>query len=601
LRGETYAQGIIRIQRQNFQTAVKQLRDNTRISEQGAGSNVLAVSVRNRNPALAQNIANSLTEIYIDRNITQLGQEATQAMEVIEDQLEVTQTNLTEGENALNEYKKERGIFLLNEEASLLIGELSRLEVRRTESDIQLRELIALQRGLISGEEGRYLLASAAGQWPAIENLVNELSTQLVELSILRGKYTEAHLQIQTLKRSIAETEQRILSAVENTITSVHEQQQSVDAGIKEYEGRLQELPETERQLAALTRRAQVDADLYTFLLQAHEEARIRRASVVSNIQVIDNAIEPSRPILPNTQLNLILALLLGLAFGIAGAFLMEQRMGTIGSVEEVEQQLGLPAVGYLPIARKEEELKELTNPIRLAESQSPIAEAIRALRTQVQSSRGEHPIWRILLTSPLSGEGKSTVVPGLAVAFSLTGKRTLLIDADLRLPALHNYFRVSNIGGLTDLLMGDANLTEVRINILENLDLLTAGTTISNPAEALTRPSLHELLLKGVYDYQFVIIDTPAGAQFTDAQIIAPSVDAVYLLVEPWSSNRDAVKKAHSQLSNVGASVRGLIANRIQVRKDRYTYYSYYSKRRGEGDIAGTKRSLWRFIRPSK
>ncbi|MNI06653.1 Tyrosine-protein kinase YwqD [compost metagenome] len=208
----------------------------------------------------------------------------------------------------------------------------------------------------------------------------------------------------------------------------------------------------------------------------------------------------------------------------------------------------------------------------------SPISEAYRALRTNIQFSAIDEDIRVIMVTSAGPGEGKSTTINNLATAYAQSDKKVLIIDADLRKPTLHNTFNVTNRWGLTSLLTNQVGLGEViHTSFIPNLDILTSGPVPPNPSEILASKRLALLLeeLKGIYD--IIFIDTPPAIAVTDAQIVATKCDGVLLVVDSGNVKREIALKAKNNMEHVKARILGVILNNVDRRnKDSYYYYYY-------------------------
>lgn len=207
----------------------------------------------------------------------------------------------------------------------------------------------------------------------------------------------------------------------------------------------------------------------------------------------------------------------------------------------------------------------------------SPISEAYRTLRTNIDFSAVDEQLQVIVVTSAGPGEGKSTTAANIAVTYAQADKKVLLIDADLRKPTMHHTFSVSNRRGLTNILTGQALLSEVASEVrIPNLSLLPSGPIPPNPSEMLASKKLAALLdeLKRLYDY--IIIDTPPALAVTDAQIIASRCDGVVLVIDSGKVKRELAIKAKSNLEHVKARILGVVLNNVD-RKNKEAYYYYY------------------------
>lgn len=218
---------------------------------------------------------------------------------------------------------------------------------------------------------------------------------------------------------------------------------------------------------------------------------------------------------------------------------------------------------------------------VTIKNPKSPISESYRTLRTNIQFSDIDNKIQTIVMTSSGPSEGKSTTSSNLAIVMAEGGSKTILIDCDQRKPKLHKLFKISNESGLSDLLAGKADIHEVahKLEGIENLELITAGTRPPNPSELLASQKMKSFIdeLKEKYDY--VILDTPPVIAVTDAQLLSLKADGCILVVSSGEAERDAAIKAKSLLESVNAKIIGVVLNKVEVTGKGYYgyYYQYY------------------------
>ena len=207
----------------------------------------------------------------------------------------------------------------------------------------------------------------------------------------------------------------------------------------------------------------------------------------------------------------------------------------------------------------------------------SPVSEAFRTLRTNIQFSSLDNPIETIVITSAGPGEGKTTSVINLGITMAQSGSRVLLIDADLRKPELHRIFRTSDQSGLTYVLAGGLDYKEgVYPTYIEGLEILPSGVIPPNPSELLGSDKMKRLLKEANRDYDFVLIDTPPVAVVTDAAILAAAVDGIILVCASGKVPIDGAKRAKGLLENVKANIIGVILNKIPANRKGYAQYYY-------------------------
>lgn len=218
-------------------------------------------------------------------------------------------------------------------------------------------------------------------------------------------------------------------------------------------------------------------------------------------------------------------------------------------------------------------------NLITFKNPKSPISESYRTLRTNIQFSNIDKAIKTLLITSATPGEGKSTTIANLANTMAQANKKVLLIDCDFRKPTIHKKFQISNLHGLTNILVGEKELGEV-INVhedVDNLHILTSGPIPPNPAELLGSDRMKEILEELKTRYDMILIDTPPVGVVTDAAVLSTNVDGVVLVVAAKQTEIDVVKSAQDLLQKVNANILGVVMNKIDINERSYYKYRYY------------------------
>jgi len=364
------------------------------------------------------------------------------------------------------------------------------------------------------------------------------------------------------------------------------------------YDRQMERLPNKELLLLRLTRSQQVNDNIYRLLLERFEEARITEAGQIGNVRVIDTAKEPRSPIKPRRFQNLLLALIVGLTLGGGLAFFTESLDRSIKNPEEAEALLGLPVIGLIPsIGDLDGKFKGTRNEIELISSRlvthfvprSPVAEAYRTVRTNLSFSRPDNPPRAILVTSAVPQEGKTTTTANLAITLAQMGGKTLIVDSDLRRPAIRKVFNLEAKEGLTDYLIGKGALDAlIRTTDIPNLYILPAGQIPPNPSEVLGSQRMKELVAELSRRFEMVFFDSPPVVAVTDAAVLSRYTDGVVLVVQSGATDREAVARAKTLLGNVQANLLGLVLNNIRIESTygsyhyRY-YYHYYDSEDGK------------------
>jgi len=297
-------------------------------------------------------------------------------------------------------------------------------------------------------------------------------------------------------------------------------------------------------------------------------------------LTVVDPAIPATQPSSPRVLLNTFLTALVGLIFAIGIAFLLEYLDDTVKSGDDVEGLLGVPTLGAIIRMKGDGDRSEIYHLAALLYPRSPAAEGYRTLRTNVEFAWVDHPVRTLLVTSSIPGEGKTTTAANLAVVFAQAGRRTLLVDADLRKPGVHQIFDLPNAQGLTSLLRSD----EVGVAAVsqtteqENLTVITTGPLPPNPAELLGSKRMRVILDRLSAVAELVIVDSPPLRAVTDAAILASITDGTIFVIDAGRTRRGAAASGREALAKVGARVLGVTLNRLSEKASGdYYYYDYY------------------------
>jgi len=385
----------------------------------------------------------------------------------------------------------------------------------------------------------------------------------------------------------------------------------------RELDSKLARFPRAEQTLLGLQREVQVNAEAYEMLMRKHQEALIKEADKVQELTVVEEATAAVPRHIPGRILRSLVGVVVGLLVGLVAAFLAETLDTSIGSIEDVEQYLGLSVIGVVPHIDPDATRREILqrNPTLASDPsleglgalvtqfapQSPAAEAYRALRTNIEFSRIGKAGRTFLFTSASPSEGKSTTVANLGVAMAQMGMKTLVWDCDLRSPALNRIFGVPREPGFTHVVLGMNRLDDVlhrfsevflgRIDMrsmltsagLENLCILSAGALPPNPSELLASPLFSDFIVEVASRFDVILIDAPPILPVTDAVILSTRVDGVVLVYQLGRIGRAVLKRAKSHLDNVHAAIRGIVLNDVKAEVSTYSPEMQYIYHRYE------------------
>lgn len=430
-----------------------------------------------------------------------------------------------------------------------LTGELESQRDKLRVSEERLVDYLSTERLDLSGARDAAPLASDATD----ETLRSESTTAEIELGQLRRRYLEQHPKVIEARLRLDGLRARL------------------SVGQTERTGEHRKLI----QYRILRRDADLDQQMYEVLLKKLKEADLSAGAGDFDLRVLEAAKRPGFATEPRSVRNLAVAVILGLCFAIGLAYLIDTFDRSVGTAEDVTRALGLPTLGTVgrfdPRRRGGALVADTPGALE--------GEMFRALRTNLRFSHVDRPRRVVLVTSTGPEEGKSTVLANLAVSLAQSGRRTVVIDTDLRRPSLHRLFELGRSRGLADYLAGDALLEDaLRPTQIEGLDALPCGTLPANPAELIESARLQELLrvLRERYDY--ILLDSPPAGGLIDASLLAGLADGVLLVVEPRRFDWRILRGTVRQLERSGARLYGVVLNKTprDEQADVYRNYAY-------------------------
>lgn len=513
---------------------------------------------------------------------------AARKRQYIQEQLGRADASFQQKLGELQRYKERNLITDLSAEELSVIGAIRELELHKQDMIVQVSTLRDAATGDSMGIE--VLNRLAAAQRTNDNAVLTYQIERLLELYDERRALTAGALglrennpQVQAINQRIHQGHASLRTAVEAAVQSLELRLTAIDSKISEHRERLMTFPGKESQIAQLELETNILNDTYRYLLGQYEQARMQEATISPYITILDGA---SPPIHIGTGLHqkIILGLLVGTLLGLGAIFFLEYLDQTIKTAADIERALGMPVLGLIPFEPKVERIygrngkRVPATVLSKLDPHDPVAEAYRALRTNVTFVGAEKPVQLLVITSPGPGEGKSTTATNLALMLSQGGARTLLIDGDLRRPGQHRNFGLVQEPGLTDVLIGNADIREaIRPDVSENLDLLPAGPIPPNPAELLGSQAMQHLIGELRQDYTYIILDTPPTLPVTDAMVAAAAADAAIIVMRSGETEEPAARRTVEQLGRVRTRIAGAVLNGIAKRYDQH--YSYYSR----------------------
>jgi tyrosine-protein kinase Etk/Wzc len=444
------------------------------------------------------------------------------------------------------------------------------------------------------------LLALASSPQIADNKVITTLFGQLLAYQAARdsltfGDYGRATTDpdVQRLDGLITVTRSKLTDALRGHVAGLNARVAALDGLRQRSSAEMQALPDAEAEEVRHTQNLETMQKMADQLRDEYQKARIAEAVEGGQVEILDYAALPDRPIPGRTLLKLMLGLLVGLLVASGTAFGVEQMNTVIREPEELEGTLAVPGLAVIPriesnpnAVRSKLRLPRLVKGekgkrtlITVSDAQSTGAEAYRKLRTNLIFARTLNQMHRLLVTSASEAEGKSTVTANLGVTFAQQGMRVLLIDGDLRRPTIHKMFAVSQAPGFTQVVLGQESIEQaIRATRVPNLFVMPAGTLPPNPAELLGQNQTAALLAQLANDFDMVLIDSSPVAAAADAIILATLADGVLMVVRAGETDRSAAQYALQQIERVGGKIVGAVLNDPDAKLPRYGQkYAYH------------------------
>ena len=586
-----------------------------------AFASFLQLDARARSKELAYQIASVGTEIFRLRCQEVETEESRRAVIEIESQLLIIRKKLEMSEQEYQTFLDKAGQISEGVRPELktlqdaYAANLAQTGIKEADLSAEKKQLATLEAKIAPVENERspeYLkLRTRLSELEKEKMRLEALGIRLSDVSTVDREIADVEKQLLAYKKEperLAQPDTRTLKQWQELRKSVINKEDELDLfrrhlesyrfAIENYKKNNPNVLAQSLELLRLKRSKDIYENLYNIMLQKAEEERIRSTSTGSGIKIVDLARIPEHP-LPKNQTRLyLIALLLGLGMGIALAFFLEYLDTTIKSNEDLERYLEVPIQGTIPhiVQNKKDDLQikrksgsskhvQVTTQyprqlLNFKGDDSIITESYRSLRTNLTFVSPDNPLRTLLLTSAGPGEGKSLTIANLALAYAQMGKRTLLIDTDLRRPVQHHLFNLSREPGFSDLFIEEPDYAKIiRPTERENLSIITAGTFTPNPAELIASQKMNSLIEYFKQHFDMIFFDTPPSVAVTDAPLLSTKIDGVLLVVKSHHTDRDVAMRAVAVLRNVNAKIVGAVLNDINLshRYSSYGYYKYY------------------------
>jgi len=540
-------------------------------------------------PEMAAIVANYFAEEFIDFNRNKQIEGSLRAVDDLRSQADQQLTKIKEMEIRLADFKEKYGTLSVERSQDIdnqqFINLNTRLEEDKKALDVAETMVSQIEEALKNGNPLWELAAiSSHSQVP---ELLSRITLIKIEVASLSKKYRASHPTMIAAIEQLDETQRELDRAIDSAAATIRNEH---DRARENYQNSLQRLAEKQQELIeidrirpefnALQRDLEISQELYNHYYSRLQQAAVKVTAEGETARIIDRAVQPaeSRPYKPNITLNLIIGLVLGMGLGLGLVFLLAYLDDKVKSAFDIESVLGVPLIGIIPHIFSIDAQEKAR--IVADEHDKQVVEAFRSVHSTLKLNEESRNAKVILCTSTIPSEGKSFVASNCAITFAMHGERTIILDADLRMPNVAKGLNIDGKSGVLQYMSGEMELDDViQKDYLPNLDILPAGGNTRSPTQVLSNERFTNLINELRLHYDRILIDTPPIATVSDAMNILPLVDGLLLVIRFNMVKRKTAAVNLKRLRESNVPVFGAILNNLNTHVAGYYYSHYYAK----------------------
>ncbi len=558
-------------------------RSALKIDPVNEGATVFTLSYDGYSPEQGSDYLNTLMRLYIDQGLELKGRAADNTIRFIEAQLGLISDSLRLAENSMEDFRLNNRFVDLTLEGTLVLQRLEKFEGDKNMLGLQMQYYEYLMDYLEARDDSESIISpSVMGVTdPVLVKLVEEFATVQMEKKQMAFTVTKNQPQALLMDQKLEDARKALRENVSSAISQLQLSMNNVNQRIAAVEKELGRLPGTERRLIGIQRKFDLNNSVYTYLLERRAEAGIAKASQITENRIIDEALpHNSSQIRPSTMKNYLVAIMLGLLVPMALIVIFDLLNNRIIGRHDIESITRAPIIGYISHSEYHVEDPVAEKP------GSTLAESFRAVRTSLSFYTGQTKCPVIVISSPVSGEGKTFVSVNLATIISMMKKKVLIIGLDMRKPRVHAILKAGNGHGMSQFLSGNATFDEVIVPTqIENLWFAPSGPVPPNPAELIGSPKMSEFILQARNNFDAVIIDTPPVGIVTDALLLSQLANVTIFVVRQKYTTRGSVAMLDEiyrkgEMSNIAIIVNDISASGYYGYGLRYGYTLGYGHR---------------------
>lgn len=574
---------------------------------------VVAISAESSGAERAADIANIVMEAYVKWSGEDVRLRATSFREALEKHEEKLKGDLRAKEGEITAFRKKYNIQNVDpaaaSQAKAVVSYDAEAELARASVQAALAELGGLKRQLRAMKPTRPVDRVEVD--PLERGFREEIDATRLELARARLRYDEEHPRVVSLSDRLEELQSQLTRLRTSNARApkappaeepnpeytelrrrIGEQEMQLNAmqaragvlasAAARNRAQVPTLPPNYLELARLLHSKDISEKAYLSVLEQLNAARANEESLQSPVRTFDRATVPLRPIRPNPKQTLALAVVLAVLAGLSLAYLVETTDQGVYDADDLMMRTGVMPLGFVSAARDPNAIATITSEA----PRSSLAEGFRLIHANLIFSYIDSPLHTVMVTSAAAGEGKTLVATNLAIVFAEQGKKTLLVEADLRRPRLHKTFGCEQSPGLTEVLMGDIPLAEaLRPTGVENLQVLPSGALPVSPAPLLHSRRMADLIEELRGHAEVIVFDTPPAMAVADAVLLSPKMDATILVVQQGRVSVRAVAEVRRMILQACGTLAGVVMNRMSARNGSYYTYHIHEDYHSNGD----------------
>jgi capsular exopolysaccharide synthesis family protein len=562
--------GKLKIKVSNPNKVAARLSANLGIGFARNSSTILIIDYQTPVVEEGADIINTLINIYNQDIIADKNRSALQAEKFIVERLALIHGELQDVEREVEDYRREKRITDISAETGMYLSQTSETDAEIAQVDMK-QQLVGDVEKIVNNQDDYAPIPQVIDD-AALNSMIEAYNKKLAQRAALLDGSTEDNPIVQNMQEDLARAKNEIYRGIENVKHGLSIQKRNLTNRDRRIEGRISNIPTYERELTGSFREQRIKDNIYNFLLEKREEIALQKTLATPTARLIDDPLG-SGPVSPDRMMFIQIVLCCGLLIPAGLIFVRRLIFPIFKDKDELERATNVPILGEIGHNSGKEAFVLGENVT------TPISEMFRLVRNNVQFMTSGSGSKVLLVTSSISGEGKTFVATNLALSFALTGKKTLVIGADIRRPVLARNLSVDNNRGLTTYLSGqetDVDSLIVPSGRSENLYVLPAGPVPPNPNELLLGGNFGGLIEKVKQDYDYVVVDTAPIGVVSDTFLISQFADVQLFVLRADYSTRRSLKIVHQAISSGRLKSCALVLNGVNVNVSSYSYRKY-------------------------